>query len=123
MLPLDDFERLVPGRGGLPTNDRPVILVCILCKHANIYSPLESSPYYDPGWQRIQCFRGGATDRVVTLKCVGENNEFQAPLVVTWIDGMTEGEKIERAEPWIGGHLKCPAGHAIPWPWRQDEVA
>ena len=120
MLPLDDFERLVPNRGEPPNDDRALILVCEPCKHANIYSPVQSSPYY-LGTERTECFRSGASDVVYTQKCAGEWNEFQAPIVATWIDGMSEGEKIERAETWIGGHLRCPAGHAVPWPWRQSE--
>lgn len=120
MLPLDDFERLVPSQGEPPDDDRAVILVCEPCKYANIYSPRRNSPYYI-GMERRECLRIGVPDRVYTPQCAGKMNEFQAPLVVTWIGEPTEADKQRRSETWIGGHLRCSAGHAIPWPWRQTE--
>lgn len=114
--PLDDFERLVPNQADSPSGDCAVILVCEPCKRANIYSPLQSSPYFR-GMGHRDCFRNGASDRICTLRCEGEANEFQAPLVVTWIGEPTGADKQARSESWTGGHLRCAAGHAIPWPF------
>jgi len=120
LLPLDDFERLVPHLAESSSGDLPLILVCEPCKHANIYSPVPNSPYFH-GIENIKCFRTGASDVVYTPKCAGELNEFQAPLVVTWIGEPTEVDKQERCATWIGGHLRCAAGHVIPWPWHQTD--
>ena len=116
-LPLDDFERLVPSQGKPPNDDRVLILVCDSCKHANIYSPLQKSPYYGRGSENIRCFRNGVTDCRKILRCAGETREFQAPLIVFWIGDISEVEKGEAEQRWRGEHLKCAAGHSIPWPF------
>jgi hypothetical protein len=118
LLPLDDFERLVPHQGESTNDDRPVILVCEPCKHSNIYSPVPSSPYFH-GMMSTTCFRNGVTGVLYSPKCEGELSEFQAPLVITWIGEPSEEDKQRRYATWIGGHLRCSAGHVIPWPWKQ----
>jgi hypothetical protein len=123
MLPTDTFERLFPYRGMSANDDLSVILVCDSCKHVHIYSPDGHSKYRSPNLQQISWVHSGESEIVLPLKCGGEKNEFQIALVVTWTRGTKKAERPAIAETWIGGHLRCPDGHAIPWPWRQDEVA
>jgi len=119
MLPVDAYEALVPSQWVQPSDEMPVILVCDPCKHANIYSPHPNSRYLRPTDHKKWCFRTGETGRLLSLQCAGESSEFRVPVVVTWIAGIDEGEKLEIAKTWIGGHLECPNQHRIPWPWRQ----
>jgi hypothetical protein len=123
MLPVSTYEGLNPSQWVQPTDEMPVILVCDICKHANIYSPHRNSRYHYPTDQRTSYFHSGVTAPLLSLQCEGENNEFRLPLVVTWIEGIREGEKIEIAETWIGGRLECPNQHQIHWPWHQSEIA
>jgi hypothetical protein len=123
LLPCDAYKELNPSQWVQPTDEMPVILVCDSCKHANIYSPLQNSRYYHPTDRSGTCFRTGETDRLLSLECAGGNREFRVPVIITWIDGIREGEKQEIAATWIGGHLECPNKHQIFWPWRQSDVA
>jgi hypothetical protein len=122
MLPCDAYTELDPSQWVQPSDEMPVILACDICKHANIYAPRHNSRYSYPTDRTGMCFHTGQTNRLLSLGCAGENNEFRVPVVVTWIDGIDEGEKREIAETWIGGHLRCPDQHQILWPWRQSEA-
>lgn len=123
MLPIDTFERIFPHRGMSTNDDLSVILVCDSCKHANIYSLDKRSLYHDPKMQRVLWVPGGVPEILLPLECEGEKNEFQIALVVTWNEGRLEEEKSKICETWIGGHLRCPSGHVISWPWKQFEIA
>jgi hypothetical protein len=57
------------------------------------------------------------SERLLTLKCVGECDDFQVPLIVLWPKGTAEEEKIEFVKTWRAGDLRCPYGHAIGWPF------
>ena len=119
MLPIDTFERIFPYRGMSANDDHSVVLICDPCKHANIYSPDESSLYYDPKMERVLWVPGAVPEILLPLECAGANREFRIALVVTWNEGRTVQEKSEIAKTWIGGHLECPNRHPIHWPWRQ----
>lgn len=121
MLPVDTYAALDQYRWVQPTDEMPVILVCEICKHGNIYSPHRDSRYHDPTDGRILYSHSGAGVLVLPLQCEGENNEFRLPLVETWRDGIREGEKIEIVARWIGGHLECPSQHRIHWPFGQAQ--
>lgn len=74
----------------------------------------QDSRYYDPAdGTYIKCFQR-SHGSVTTAAMRREGTEFQVPLVVTWTDGTTEGEKLDIAATWIGGNLLCPSGHSIP---------
>ena len=119
LLPVDIFDRLFPHRGVPANNDLSTALVCDSCKKVDIYSPNKRSQYYDSKVRRVPCFCSGETDVFLLLQCAGEMSEYRVPLVVTWIYGRRAEEKPIIAKSWIGGHMKCPNGHKIQWPWRQ----
>jgi hypothetical protein len=116
LLPLDDFERLVPRQPDSPTDTRAAILVCEPCKHAYIYSHLPDSPYFQAKARR-ECFRTGVAESLGTLQCAGIRNEFRVPVIATWIEGTTVEKKQQRISSWRGDDLRCPEGHPIRWPF------
>lgn len=121
MLPCDAYTKLNPSQWVQPTDEIPVALVCDICKHVYIYSPHQNSRYHRPTDMSGMYFHNGVTVPFLSLQCEGGSSEFRLPLVVTWRDGIREGEKQQIAEMWIGGHLECPNQHRIHWPWRQSD--
>jgi len=117
MLPADAFERQFPNQAVQPKDDYPVALLCWRCKRVDIYSPLQNSPYYDPGWQKKECFPAGDTEFLLSLQCEGGNCEFRAPLFVTWSTDTTVEEKECAVKTWQGTDLHAPDGHSIHWHW------
>jgi hypothetical protein len=115
-LPIDAFEKLVPSQGESSSDDRAAILVCDSCRRAHIYSPLRTSRYHHPNLRRIECPRIAAIQLLAPLRCVGETHEFQAPLIAVWTARRSEQEKSEIVTRWKGDHLRCVAGHSIPFP-------
>lgn len=116
-LPDEALKQRILGFSGQLSNESPVALVCIVCKHVGIFSSQLDSPYYDPNWRQTTSFREGKTEWLSTLLCKGEENEFRVPLLVTWPPDLTVQEKIDRANMWHGEGLQCPAGHLVFWPW------
>ncbi len=117
MLPDGAFERQFPNLEVRPNDDCPVALLCWRCKRVDIFSPQQSSPYYDPGWQKKECFLTGDTEFLLPLQCEGGNCEFRVPLFVTWSVGTTVAEKEDALRTLQGEHLRAPDGHSIYWPW------
>ena len=108
MLPDGAFERQFPNLEVRPNDDCPVALLCWRCKRVDIFSPQQSSPYYDPGWQKKECFLTGDTEFLLPLQCEGGNCEFRVPLFVTWSVGTTVAEKEDRLRTLLGEHFAPP---------------
>lgn len=121
MLPVDVFERQFPNRAAQSTTDCPVALLCWHCKRVDIYSPHESSPYYDPAMLSKECFLTGDTECLSQLRCEGGNCEFRAPLFVTWSADTTVEEKERALGSWKWGNTGAPDGHSIFWPFRHTK--
>jgi len=116
-LPCDAYAKLSEDQWDQSSDEQPVILVCEICKHANIYSPLLSSRYHDPTDTRGAHFPGGEAERLLSVRCTEQTCQFRLPFVITGIDGMTTERKEEYTMSWIGEDLKCPKGHPIAWPF------
>jgi len=117
MLPLDALERQFPDREDRPNDDFPLALVCVPCKRVDIYSPQQSSPYFDHEMLSKEWSPSGETALGAMLLCGGKGCQFRVALLETWTRGTTLQEKIDARTIWERKHLRCPYGHPIHWPW------
>jgi hypothetical protein len=112
-LPVDALKRQFPNLEVQPTDDCPVGLVCLQCKHVNIYSPVQNSPYFDPDAHSKLLSPTGDTECLSQLRCEGGNCEFRAPLFATWSADTTTEEKEKAVRTWKAEGLHAPDGHPI----------